>query len=239
VASTDRKRQPFKTHVAKYAEDFIITGTSKAILQHQARPAIEAFLKEQGLEFFDEKSHITHISQGYDFLGQNVRKYVGKLLIMPARKSVKPLLDKLREITNGNKVTTQANLILAMNPVIRSWPHVSSPRCHRQAFRVGRPSDLASVMVRGCPSARHEKCPLSKTTMLSRSGPTALDFASREKVRDMSQLAWLFAAASVSIVRHIKICSATNLFDSAWTSYLESRRAHRQVARRHSDCWKT
>lgn len=39
------------------------------ILQHQVRPAIEAFLKERGLELSDEKTHTTHISQGFDFLG--------------------------------------------------------------------------------------------------------------------------------------------------------------------------
>ena len=54
----------------------------------------------------------------------------------------------------------------------------------------------------------------------------------------MSQPAWLYAAASVSIVRHIKICSAANPFDPAWTFYLERRRAHRQVTQSHSGCWK-
>lgn len=81
VASTARKRKPFKIHVVRYADDFIITGATKAVLQHQVRPAIEAFLKERGLELSDEKTQITHISQGFDFLGQNVRKYAGKLLI--------------------------------------------------------------------------------------------------------------------------------------------------------------
>src|SRR3990167_3082416 len=77
VASTERKRKPFKIHVVRYADDFIITGATKAVLQHQVRPAIEAFLKERGLELSDEKTQITHISQGFDFLGQNVRKYTG------------------------------------------------------------------------------------------------------------------------------------------------------------------
>lgn len=54
--------------------------------------------------------------------------------------------------------------------------HVSSPCCRRQAFRMDRPSDLASVMALGSSSARHEKCPLGKTTLLSCRGPTALGF---------------------------------------------------------------
>ncbi|MGH8353171.1 MAG: reverse transcriptase domain-containing protein [Pseudomonas sp.] len=70
VASTDRRRQPLKLHVIRYADDFIVTGATKALLQHQVRRAIEVFLKERGLELSDEKTHITHISEGFDFLGQ-------------------------------------------------------------------------------------------------------------------------------------------------------------------------
>ena len=121
VAPTSSPRRPFKIHVVRYADDFIVTGASKEVLQHQVRPAIEVFLRARGLELSDEKTRITHIAQGFDFLGQNIRKYSGKLLITPARKSVKALVDKVREIVNGNKAATQANLILNLNPVIRGW----------------------------------------------------------------------------------------------------------------------
>ncbi|WP_239543993.1 group II intron reverse transcriptase/maturase [Marinomonas foliarum] len=121
VSPKDTPRRPFKIHVVRYADDFIVTGASKEVLQHQVRPAIEVFLKARGLELSDEKTRITHIAQGFDFLGQNIRKYSGKLLITPARKSVKALLDKVRKIVNGNKSATQANLILNINPVIRGW----------------------------------------------------------------------------------------------------------------------
>ncbi|TKD43806.1 group II intron reverse transcriptase/maturase, partial [Azotobacter chroococcum] len=73
VASTERRRRPFKVHAVRYADDFIVTGASKSLLEHQVRPAIEAFLKERGLELSAKKTHITHISEGFDFLGQNVR----------------------------------------------------------------------------------------------------------------------------------------------------------------------
>jgi len=121
VSPKDTPRRPFKIHVVRYADDFIVTGVSKEVLQHQVRPAIEAFLRSRGLELSDEKTKVTHIAQGFDFLGQNIRKYSGKLLITPARKSVKALLDKVRKIVNGNKSATKANLILNLNPVIRGW----------------------------------------------------------------------------------------------------------------------
>ncbi|GLZ27586.1 hypothetical protein Pstu01_42550 [Stutzerimonas stutzeri] len=238
VASTARKRKPFKIHVVRYADDFIITGATKAVLQHQVRPAIEAFLKERGLELSDEKTQITHISQGFDFLGQNVRKYAGKLLITPARKSVKALLDKVREIANANKTATQANLILTLNPVIRGWAMY-----HRHVVAAKRfawiDHQIWQVLWRWA-VRRHamKSAHWVKQRYFRVVGQRHWVFATQEKARGMSQPAWLYAAASVSIVRHIKICSAANPFDPAWTFYLERRRAHRQVTQSHSGCWK-
>ena len=78
-----------KVHVVKYADDFIITGASKEVLEEKVKPAVETFLWERGMELSVEKTHITHINDGFDFLGFNVRKYAGKLLIKPAKASVK------------------------------------------------------------------------------------------------------------------------------------------------------
>ncbi|AWF62229.1 group II intron reverse transcriptase/maturase [Pseudomonas aeruginosa] len=238
VASTARKRKPFKIHVVRYADDFIITGATQAVLQHQVRPAIEAFLKQRGLELSDEKTQITHISQGFDFLGQNVRKYAGKLLITPARKSVKALLDKVREIANANKTATQANLILTLNPVIRGWTMY-----HRHVVAAKRfawiDHQIWQVLWRWA-VRRHamKNAHWVKQRYFRVVGQRHWVFATQEKARGLSQPAWLYAAASVSIVRHIKICSAANPFDPAWTFYLERRRAHRQVAQSYSGCWK-
>lgn len=80
------------------------------------------------------------ISEGFDFLGQNVCKYADKLLITPARKSVKALPEKVREVVNGNKAAIQANLNL--NPIIRGWPCISAisllpPASHGSTTRFG------------------------------------------------------------------------------------------------------
>jgi RNA-directed DNA polymerase len=56
------------------------------------------FLKERGLQLSPEKTRLTHIEDGFDFLGQSVRKYNSKLLIKPSEKSVKRLLTKVRKL---------------------------------------------------------------------------------------------------------------------------------------------
>jgi RNA-directed DNA polymerase len=229
VAPTDRTRQPFKVHVVRYADDFIVTGASKDLLQYQIRPAIEAFLEERGLELSSEKTHITHIAQGFDFLGQNVRKYSGKLLITPARKSVKALLDKVREIVNGNKAATQANLILSLNPVIRGWAMY-----HRHVVSKARfawiDHQIWQILWRWA-VRRHAmkgaKWVKQKYFHVERARHWV--FASDDRVNGISQRLRLFAAAAVPIVRHTKIRSAVNPFDPSWSAYLERR--HRSIFR--------
>jgi hypothetical protein len=57
----------------------ILIGAPKEVLETKVKPAIVTFLKERGLELSDEKTRITHIDDGFDFLGFSVRKYAGKL----------------------------------------------------------------------------------------------------------------------------------------------------------------
>src|SRR5260370_41871678 len=64
-----------KLHLIRYADDFMITGVSKELLENEVKPLVEQFLKERGLQLSPEKTVITHIEECVDFLGQNIRKY--------------------------------------------------------------------------------------------------------------------------------------------------------------------
>ena len=82
----------------RYADDFVITGKSKELLEGEVKPLVEQFLQERGLELSPTKTVITHVEKGFDFLGQNVRRYPnGKLLIKPSKKNVKTFLDGIRK----------------------------------------------------------------------------------------------------------------------------------------------
>ena len=67
-------------------------------------PAVRTFLAVRGLELSEEKTRITHIAEGFDFLGKNVRKYNGKFLTKPSRKSIKSLLGKAGKNSRENIV---------------------------------------------------------------------------------------------------------------------------------------
>ena len=85
-------------NLIRYADDFIITGRTKELLEGEIKPLVEQFLQERGLGLSPAKTVITHVEKGFDFLGQNVRKYPnGKLLIKPSKKNVNIFLGGIRK----------------------------------------------------------------------------------------------------------------------------------------------
>ncbi len=115
------KQAGLRMYMIRYADDFIITGNSKEWLEHDVKPVVVEFLTERGLVLSPEKTKVTHIKDGFDFLGWNIRKYNGKLLIKPSKANVKAHLDKIREVIKGNKTAKQVNLIRLLNPILRGW----------------------------------------------------------------------------------------------------------------------
>lgn len=55
-----------KVNVVRYADDFIVTGISRDVLETKVQPAIVGFLAERGLSLSSEKTHIAHIGDGFD-----------------------------------------------------------------------------------------------------------------------------------------------------------------------------
>src|SRR5260370_22989869 len=102
-----------------------LSGSSKELLEQEMKPLVEAFLRERGLQLSLEKTLITHIEDGFDFLGQNVRKYKTgkrhKLVIKPAKKNVAAFLEKVRDIVKANKPLPAGKLTAKLNPIIRGW----------------------------------------------------------------------------------------------------------------------
>lgn len=116
----------------RYADDFVVTARTKEILEQKVKPVIVEFLRERGLQLSEEKTLITHIAQGFNFLGQNVRKYGNKLLIRPTRQSVRGVLEKARQLIRSCRGLKAAVLIRKLNPLLRGWAnyhrHVASKR---------------------------------------------------------------------------------------------------------------
>jgi RNA-directed DNA polymerase len=120
-----RPEKRAKVNLIRYADDFCITGSSKELLEQEVKPLVEQFLSERGLQLSSEKTVITHIEQGFDFLGQTVRKYqkgkCTKFFITPSKKNIKAFLAKIRKHIKESRDLTAGELITELNPQIRGW----------------------------------------------------------------------------------------------------------------------
>jgi len=120
--ATRGQQRKHKVHLVRYADDFIITGTSRILLQYEVKPLVEQFLKERGLELSHEKTRITHIENGFDFLGQTIRRYGnGKVIIKPSKRNVKTFLAKIQETIDNSGSMTVGDMIRRLNQQIKGW----------------------------------------------------------------------------------------------------------------------
>jgi RNA-directed DNA polymerase len=114
-------RAKTKVNIVRYADDFIITAATKEIAEEIKRSMAE-FLATRGLTLSEEKTDITHINDGFDFLGWTIRKFKGKLIIKPSKKSIKSVTEKLSTIIlREGKASSQTELIRRLNSIIRGW----------------------------------------------------------------------------------------------------------------------
>jgi RNA-directed DNA polymerase len=219
-----RRAQHAKVNVVKYADDFIITGSSYELLEQEVKPLVEQFLRDRGLELSPEKTRITHIEDGFDFLGQSVRKYAGKLIIKPARKNVQTFLRKIRHIVKANKQATAGNLIAQLNPVIRGWANY-----HRHVVSKAIFINVDTAIFEALWSwatRRHPKKPgrwIAKKYFCTRNGRKWTFVGTRAGKGGQPQELALRRAGDVPIQRHVKIKGAANPYDPQWEVYFEER----------------
>jgi RNA-directed DNA polymerase len=225
--ATRSQRHIHKVHLVRYADDFIITGTSQELLRDEVQPLVAHFLSERGLELSHEKTSITQIEDGFDFLGQNVRRYGTKLLLKPARKNVRRFLTKIDDVIRheGGHLTA-GQLIERLNPKIRGWAlyhrHASSARTFarvddvifRKLWRWARQRH------------RHKSAAWVKAHYFTRPGECPWRF--RGTIWDEEggpHTVFLSQTRSVTIRRHVKVKGAANPYDPAWELYFEERLA--------------
>ncbi|WP_346930789.1 group II intron reverse transcriptase/maturase [Clostridium sp.] len=114
-------RAKTKVNLIRYADDFIITANSKEVAE-ELKTIVSQFLQSRGLSLSEEKTMITHIDKGFDFLGWTFKKYKEKLIVKPSKSSIKNLIRKCSTIIlREGKASTQSDLIRRLNQVIRGW----------------------------------------------------------------------------------------------------------------------
>jgi RNA-directed DNA polymerase len=233
------KARKLKVGVIRYADDFVVTGASRELLETAIKPWIEAFLAKRGLRLSTAKTKIVHIDDGFDFLGWNFRKYREKLLIKPSRKNVKAFYDKVKKVISDHLGSKQEELIHLLNPMLRGWAQYHSPVVAKQAF--SRMESLLYWRLMRWAKRRH---PMKR-----------VDWVREKYWRSIDERNWVFAAdivlpdggkgvmelyqlSSTPIERHKKIKGAYHPYDAGWEMYGETLRQERMLKNmRHRKEW--
>jgi RNA-directed DNA polymerase len=233
------KAQQAKINVIRYADDFVITGSSKEVLVETVRPWVEQFLATRGLELSEEKTRVTHIDAGFDFLGWNFRKYSGKLLIKPSKKNAQAFYRKVKEVISSHKSIRQDLLIMTLNPILRGWANYHHPVVAKDVF-----SYLDALVFRALwrwARRRHNNKGgrWVRNRYFHSIGTRNWVFAARrEEGEAQAPMLELYQLADTPIVRHVKVKAEFNPFDPAFEQYAEKRRQDRMLrSRAHRKQW--
>jgi RNA-directed DNA polymerase len=213
-----------KVNLIRYADDLVITGATKEVLE-EAKSLVEVFLRERGLAFSEEKTRMVHIEEGFDFLGWNVRKYGGALLIKPAKKNVQAFLRKIRSTIKAAKMAKQERLIGTLNPMIRGWANYHRNQVANDAFR--KVDHLIWQMLWRWARRRHPAKSLRwvKERYFHQIGREDWVFGVKTtSANDDKKWVTLAKARNIQIRRHVKVKGEANPFDPTWEKYFASRR---------------
>jgi len=222
-AKNSAKRWKGKVNFIRYADDFVVTGATKETLE-QATLIIADFLKVRGLSLSEEKTKIVHINEGFDFLGWNIRKYGGKLLIKPAKKNVQAFLRKIRQIIKENRTAKQENVIRLLNPVIRGWANYHQNQVAKETFSKVDHFIWKKLWQWACRRHPNKSFRWIKDRYFQREGLRNWVFGTMVRTeKGEVKMVRLVNASDTPIRRHIKIKAEAHPFNPIWEEYFERR----------------
>jgi RNA-directed DNA polymerase len=211
-----------KINLIRYADDFVVTGDSPETLAKVKEVVVE-FLAERGLELSPEKTRIVELSEGFNFLGQNVRLYGDKVLIKPSKEAQIKIYDKIRDIVRRSKSIEQRDLIRMLNPVIQGWVNYHRHAVSSVAF--SRLDHMVWKLLWRWAKRRHrgKSRPWIKRRYWRTRGSRTWTFAADVVIDGKRRTMALVYATDTKIRRHVKVQAEVNPYSPRWEDYLAER----------------
>lgn len=119
--------------MVRFVDDFLFSGESKEVL-FCVLNEFKVFLSSRGLSISEPKTHIDHISKGFDFIGWHVSAKGHKLYLRPSEQSVDELKNRILSVLFHAKRWTCRRLILKLNDIIVGWCQYHVFMCSREQF---------------------------------------------------------------------------------------------------------
>jgi len=106
--------------LVRFADDFVVMCRSREQAE-QVKTRLAAWLAPRGLAFNEDKTRIVNAETGFDFLGFNVRRYHGKLLIKPSLAAIRRIRERLRTEFRALRGSNAGAVLRKINPIVRGW----------------------------------------------------------------------------------------------------------------------
>jgi RNA-directed DNA polymerase len=216
-------RKEDKVNFVRYADDFICTASTKEVLENTIKPEIITFLKERGLELSEEKTKITHIQDGFEFLGFNFRKYKDKLLIKPSVTSIKKFTENIQETIKKSDHIPTAALISRINSKIRGWANYYRSCVAKECFNYIDTVVFNTLWRRLKRKHSNKNITWIREKYFTRIGSRDWCFFCEVKTKKGHKLLTLIKAARIKIKRHLKIKGKATPYDEDYASYFSKR----------------
>ncbi len=229
IHGSARYRRVHRINYIRWADDFIVTAKSREILEEVILPRINAFLAERGVRLSPRKTLITPIEQGFDFLGQTIRKYPrpngkpAKLQITPSKASLDAVKAKIKALCKQAAGAPPGQLIDKLNPVLRGWANYHRHVICGEAF--GQLDNYVWRRMYRWAKRRHPNKTgrwIAERYFPHRKGES-WRFTDPKTGKQLIRV-----QETVKAQRHLKIKGEANPFDREWDEYFQRR--DRQLA---------
>ena len=211
---------PYRSRVnfVRYADDFIITGKSRTILEKYVIPVVKQFLEERGLELSEDKTRITYIKKGFTFLGQTFRKHGRILHITPAEEGIRAVIRKVGIIIRKNTRRPLAAMIKELNQVLKGWAYYHRYIVASEAFT--RVDNYVSEQLWQMLHRRHSK---KNGKWLARKYWRVIAnrkiFTVKAKLKSKLKQYQVFSTSAIGIKRHRKVKADANPYMPEYRRY--------------------
>jgi RNA-directed DNA polymerase len=225
VSTRQRQRRKEKIHMIAYADDFVVTASSKELIEEKVIPTLVEALSKVGLELSPEKTKITRIDKGFDFLGFNVRKYDdGKLLIKPSKANISLFLKGIKDLIKKSSALPTEKLIRSLNAKITGWANYYRSVVSSKAFSYVDYEIFEALKRWGFKrhARKGKKWIMSKYYTRYRENNWRFHCMVKDK-NGNKKLLLLKHASDTKIRRHTKIRAETTPFNPDFRSYFEKR----------------
>jgi RNA-directed DNA polymerase len=226
--ATRSRQRMYKVHLVRYAADLIIRGSAPFLLEHRVQPLVEQLLQARGLELSHEKTRSTPSEDGFDVLGQTIRRQRnGKVISKPSKRTGKTFLAKVQDTIDHAGSLTAGDMIGRLNQQIKGWTMDHRVAGSGRTFAAGDHRIFWSLRRWGRQRHHNKSWRWSKKQYVQQADGA---WAYSGVIRDRKGTGWpirLRKAAGVKVLRWQKIRSDANPYDPGWELYLEER-----------ECWK-